>query len=214
MINILDIISSKVFPKPLAASSNEWREWENEARGRHPILYKLLEDLPFYISCKWQWLITNPIYNVKCKYFKKYHHIKIDVTRFYEPYGKKSLRKYHWTDSDSLILDGMFQLLVDFIEKESDTIDWSGSPETQKAYDEMQELYVWWTETRLNIDDACPSWEDYGVNDIFDDDAHKLPGYQSWRNACAEWDDRERERDVEETEMLIRLITIRKFLWS
>ncbi len=61
----------------------------------------------------------------------------------------QTLRK-GWHDTDEVILHAMFQLLVDFIEKErpGETVDWSCNVAQRKAWKDMKYLYKWWKEIR------------------------------------------------------------------
>lgn len=213
MINILEKLRGRLLSRPDVASSADWRKWEKENKSKYPIRYFLLDTAPTFISSNWRWWISEPIYNFKCKYIVRYHHIKIDVDRFMS-YHKISFRNYHWIDSDDLILYGMFQILVDFMEEESDIVDWSADPKHQEVFDELTKLYKWWTEDRPDRDDSYPDSEDFGVEDIFGDHASRQPGYKAWRDDCDEKEKRDREYDLEDTEMLIRLTTIRKYMWT
>lgn len=213
MTEYIEKLKKRFLNQPNSATSDGWKKWRKENKSKYPIRYFLLETAPTFISSNWRWWISEPIYNFKCKYIVKYHHIKIDVDRFMK-YHKTSFRNYHWIDSDGLILYGMFQILVDFMEEEADIVDWSADPEHQRIYNELRKLYKWWIEDRPNRDDSYPGSEDFGVEDIFGDNARKQPGYKAWRNACDEKEKRDREYDLEDTEMLIRLITIRRYMWT
>lgn len=100
------------------------------------------------------------------------------------------------------------------MEEEADTVDWTGSPKHQEIFEELTKLYDWWTKDRPNRDDSYPASEDFGINDIFGANARKQPGYKAWRDACDEKEVRDREYELEDTEMLIRLVTIRGYMWT
>ena len=107
---------------PEALPMGGWKKWESKIQAKHPILWVIFDTIPDFIRGRWQ-PIKDARYNLKCKYWKKYHHIKIDVERFFVEYGEKSKNPYHWIDSDVQILYGNFQILVNYVENESDTID-------------------------------------------------------------------------------------------
>ncbi|KKN36851.1 hypothetical protein LCGC14_0769430 [marine sediment metagenome] len=203
----------KIVGLPDHTSSDGWKRWDEKVRSNHPIIYFLLDTAPTFISCNWRWWIIDPIYHFKCKYILKHHHIKIDVNRFMS-HSKSSFRNYYWFDSDGQILYATFQILVDFMEEEADTVDWTGSPKHQEIFEELTKLYDWWTKDRPNRDDSYPASEDFGINDIFGANARKQPGYKAWRDACDEKEVRDREYELEDTEMLIRLVTIRGYMWT
>jgi len=204
----------KMVGLPDLVSSDGWTKWEKETRANHPIKYFLLETAPTFIDSNWKWWIRDPVYHLKCKYITQYHYIKIDIDRFKRYDKKVSIRNYYWFDSDEQILYAMFQILVDFIEKEADIVDWSSDAKHQEVFDELTELYTWWTKDRPNRDDSYPSTKDFGFDNIFADNVTKQPGYRAWRDACDEKEQKEREYEQEDTEMLIRLITIRGYMWT
>ncbi|MES2764367.1 MAG: hypothetical protein V4642_00750 [Bacteroidota bacterium] len=84
------------------------------------------------------------------------------------------------------MLHACFQLLVDFIEQEDVKIptDWNHNEEFAQAKREIDELYAWWKQ-RIKAD------AEGKIDEI--------------------WNKEHFEKD---TEMLIRLIKIRKYLWT
>lgn len=213
MTEYLQKLRKKFLNEPDSASSNGWKKWEEENKSEHPVRFFLLDTVPDFISFNWRWWIKDPIYHFKCKYIVKHHHIKIDVNRFMN-YDKPSFRNYGWIDSDEQILHAMFQILVDFIEQEADIIDWAADAKHQKIYNELRLLYDWWIKSRPDRDSSYPHTDDFGFDNIFGDNARKHPGYKSWRDACEKKEERDREYELEDTEMLIRLITIRQYMWT
>lgn len=55
-----------------------------------------------------------------------------------------------WCDSDIVLLHAAFQLLVNFVEKEKPDkiVDWDADPSHSQAWEEIQNLYHWWTKGR------------------------------------------------------------------
>lgn len=55
-----------------------------------------------------------------------------------------------WHDRDEILLHGAFQVLVDFVEKESPerVIDWNATENLRHALKEIKTLYRWWKERR------------------------------------------------------------------
>lgn len=203
-----------IFHTPDALPWGVWEKWDNKQKAKRPILWFLLDTIPSFIRHKWR-PIKDARYNLKCKYWKKYHHIKIDVDRFFVFYGEKTKNPYHWIDSDTQILYANFQILVNFVEDESETTDWQSDPKHQEIYDEFMEIYKWWTEKRPNRADPFPDLEDYDLetDDIFGN-KRETPGYKQWSKDTNAGRVIEEEHENEDTEMLIRLITIRRYLWS
>jgi len=203
----------------------EWEKWENEVKKDKPILWFIFETIPSFFSSIF-YNIKEFIYHLNCKYFKKYHHIKIDIDRFLNneydddpnQNKKNNLKNYHWIDSDTKILYGNFQILVDFVENEiaADIVDWSADKKHQEIYDEFMFLYKWWTKLRPMRDTKIPSIHDFGYEEnqpLFSIN-HNDPRYRQYSKAIDSYFEKEQEYDNEDTEMLIRLISIRKWLWT
>ena len=207
------------YDMPDALPWGGWTKWDAVTKKKHPISWIFLDTIPDFISDCYR-PIRDAYYHLKCKYVLKHHHIKIDVGRFFvgnDWNADNPLRNYHWLDTDTKILFGNFQILVDFVEKEKDIVDWSADPKTQEVYEEFTELYKWWTEERPNRPDAYPSVTDYGLDheEIFGPAADRNnPAYREWSKAVADAGLKEEEYNNEDTEMLIRLITIRDYLWT
>jgi hypothetical protein len=92
-----------------------------------------------------------------------------------------------WSDKDMVILHACFQILTDCIEKEqlfTGHIDWANDELHINAKKEILELYEWWKER---------------VQKEQDDEIDPI------------WTEKQHYQD---TEMLIRLIKIRGFLWT
>ena len=93
----------------------------------------------------------------------------------------------NWCDKDIVMLHACFQILTDCIEKEqlfTGHVDWTHDELYINAKREMEELYVWWKE-RVKKDQG--------------DEIDPV------------WTEKQHDQD---TEMLIRLIKIRGFLWT
>ncbi len=91
-----------------------------------------------------------------------------------------------WIDKDQVILHACFQLLCDCIEKENllEVTDWEQEEYLRSAKKEIQTLYNWWKE-RIKM---------YGGNSV--DVLHDEKIYDK------------------DDEMLIRLIKVRRYLWT
>lgn len=134
------------------------------------------------------------------------------------------LKKGHWYDTDYRLLYGMMNLFMEFLEKEKpyDRINWNSDDFHKHAKDEMVAINSWWLnyEKRLkNIEDARNDWHDDKFKDCRDDlhgwiDRINEPSTPETERKFQIIQDLEKKLDEEETEMLIRLIKIRKFLWT
>jgi hypothetical protein len=91
-----------------------------------------------------------------------------------------------WSDKDQVMLHACFQLLCDCIEKEKllDSTDWEHNQTFRNAKKEIEELYAWW-KIRAKV--------------------------QQNNKLDPVWTEGQYDKD---SDMLIRLIRIRKFLWT
>ncbi|MTI29262.1 hypothetical protein [Xanthovirga aplysinae] len=95
--------------------------------------------------------------------------------------------KGEWCDKDLVLLHACFQLLADCIEKENllnGHVDWTQNEETILAKKEIEDLYKWWKERVKKELDA-------EIDPI--------------------WTENQYEED---NARLIRLIKVRKYLWT
>lgn len=198
----------------------EWNKWEKETQAKYPISYAIFDQIPSWAARTWYVYIQGRYKNLVSKYFHKHHHIKIDVDRFmsYPLKPKSNLSLYHWYDTDTKILYANFQLLVDYVEKEKpeENTDWTTRPSDQEIWSEIQTLYNWWTTVRPKkwIENESSSMEEYGI-DISDiGSPTKSANYKKWADAFDKHDQIERQLEDEDTEMLVRLMIIRKSLWT
>jgi hypothetical protein len=133
----------------------------------------------------------------------------LQVTFWYKYHLIDTKLPHTWHDTDQLMIYGMFSLLEDYVEIElAGMYVWAYEKEAKRirtdrglayikkhkgeyAYDEILELYNWWKFER-----------DSAYDEIYEiDDAKK----------AIEYEDRLTRKD---TDMLIRLIKIRQYLWT
>jgi hypothetical protein len=97
----------RLFPDmPDAASMEEWDEWNNKAK-ENKLKWFIAETIPTWFAVTFQYRYENFISKLKSKYIRKHNIITID-----------SLKDDEWYDTDTRLMHGMFQLLVDFVELE------------------------------------------------------------------------------------------------
>lgn len=90
------------------------------------------------------------------------------------------------------------------------------SPDQAKTARETLLLYKWWTEIRPARHTNYPTYDDQGftygpLDDNFDKTAEDYVAYEAWYRDQTR---REEEWENEDTEMLCRLMRIRKSLWT
>ncbi|MDD5571108.1 MAG: hypothetical protein PHD97_08115 [Bacteroidales bacterium] len=91
-----------------------------------------------------------------------------------------------WSDKDNIMLNACFQLLTDCIENEKllKMTDWNQDKNFKQAKKEIDKLYKWWK---------------------------KRIKYENNGKVDPVWTVNQHDKD---TEMLIRLVKIRKYLWT
>ena len=131
--------------------------------------------------------------------------------------------QYH--DPMEQLLHVNFQVLVDFIDGESEyisKINWDATPEHQRAYSEMIELYVWWRVGRPNRVDPMDNPDlirpDMEFKEMPDGNYLWIPWdenkYPEFMSAMKESSRLDIEWWEEDQHNLHRLIDIRSFLWT
>jgi len=163
------------------------------------------------------WLYTEPFstlrdwyYNTRNFLFRRYDLIRT------------GLSKYEWWDKDGLMLYGMMNLLVDYVEKEKcfEVIVWDEDEHHKKIADEIKIIYAWWKDypERLKaIDNQLTAWHDEFSKRTGKDWLGKLNSSEKSEKEEPESEKLHKmEADLirEEEEMLIRLVKIRNYLWT
>lgn len=211
---------------PDALPWGEWKKWDAETKSKYPISWFFLDTVPDFV-----WGIGSPIRrwypHFRSKYIRKDHHLVLDVERLtkldgYEP--DKPIYAYHWRDSDTQIQWALVQILINYVEKEKDIVDWNHDPDHKKIYDEFMEIYNYWVKERPAMIEK--SHEETHVHrftasmdDIFDKDdqnrtQEEKQKYRDWEEANKKHDKDMRDIHRLDSEMMIRIIMIRENLWS
>lgn len=143
-----------LLPRPEAASSKEWKEWEDNAKANTPIRYFIVEvcmdnvqNVVFYIPNK----INDIRHYIINRYITKTHALTSNLTR----------GAYH--EYDERILHSAFDELVNFIINEKgwmQIITNSDKYPSKKATAELGLEYLQW-ETTLTKDYLDPSDPEY-----------------------------------------------------
>lgn len=159
--------------------------------------------------------IGNVFYWIRCHTYNKYHLINIS--------GQDDYR-WGWIDRDRVITLACFKVLCDYVEKESHQIDWEWCERARENKKTMDYLYNWWKVERprklKEIEDFCET------------DTHRpFQGDIKWdKNKDGTWSlpeptKEEKEHtdkfikmdqalEQEEDDNLIKLMKIRRCLWS
>ena len=133
-------------------------------------------------------------------------------------------RKTEWMDDVETVLYANFGILKEFVEKEmrvNKSVDWDHSPEISKIKKEILDLYAWWENydkiTNQYWEMAHKFMEDHGFT-VLDALAKKktipkdvLAKYEKLSKLGAKLD---AKQEKEEDANLIRLMKIRRYLWT
>lgn len=151
--------------------------------------------------------------------------------KYWHPLKYRTTHRYHildlrdggndydigWHDSDSQILQANFLILKNFVEKEEPfkIIDWEWNEETKAAAQEIKTLYKWWTEDRAKEQaELAQAWANIKVSWKFEPQENGLSRFVWTGGDTDAVHQKEHELYEKDTEMLIRLIEIRKSLWT
>jgi hypothetical protein len=149
---------------------------------------------------------------LKCYLFHPYNVIKV-----------RSLPPT-WCDKDHLILEVNFQLLVDYVEKErAFEIVATDDPSCKEQYDEVKFLYKWWTEDRKNRIEPFDETRKYEPDKVWDEIKQpngntllkpiRSKGSDIYDDSISRAGWLDELYHEEDTEMLVRLMKIRRTLW-
>lgn len=160
----------------------------------------------------WWWKynrIKDVYYHIRNRFFCKYYLVDTGLPR------------HEWCDVVVKMLYANMELLVDYIEKEKafEVIEWNSDEYHQNAKKEMEEIYKWWKNYKnrqKEFDTALDVWYKATYKDSFVDIIKDLnkPRTEYSKDLFDKLNQMEEQLDKEEQEMLIRLIKIRKFLWT
>jgi hypothetical protein len=122
-----------------------------------------------------------------------------------------------WHDSDSQILQANFLIFKNYVEKENPFVvaDWEWDEPHRTAGQEIKTLYKWWTEDRSREHkELAEEWDKRNLSwhtEETDKGYHRMV----WTgDDTSDLHKREQELYEKDTEMLIRLIKIRGYLWT
>jgi len=136
-----------------------------------------------------------------------------------------------YSDPCEQVLYANFAILKNFIEKEKpfDFYDLeireakvvskeTGKPTEEEYYQEIWDLYVWWTVGRKREQiaiDLVSRKVNYSFVETANEDPHYGKLYEiKWEGPKDELRQMEREFEIKEDEMLMRLMKVRRHLWT
>lgn len=193
-----------------------WDDWEEKVKVMYPVRYFLVEELVPWFNLQWRKYVTDPIYWFKCHFMKshKYH-----ILSLRQPANKEfgfPAYKYGWIDSDTKMTYALFNILNIYVKdemphqycpSEEEVIAEPHLQHQRNAWLETKAIHYWWNVERLRQqkahDELLHRWSE----------ARKVDAPETQQL----WDEmKETEKALEdkEEEMIIRLIKIRRSLWT
>lgn len=128
---------------------------------------------------------------VRCHVWNRYHVLDLRKPGVYD---------WGWIDRDFAMWLACFNLLVEYVEKETpfEVVNWDWNPEHANAGKEIRELYEWWKRGRKAEQDELHAMDHGNYNG---------PAWQAWMK-------RHDELEAKDDEMLDRLMKVRRYLWT
>ena len=240
--NLADKIRGIV--KPHALSPEEWKSWREDTKKKYPVRYYIaeellddLQDIVYFIPG----VIEEISYYIRNRFISKSHclnsskkHIKrgqwcdlverllicnFDALVDFVEIEKANMQRTLVKDVKFKFKNGRsreagfayldWEIGLKYRENEvGDRKDLIGNPTPQaECAKEIKELYLWWTETYSNREDLYKTKNKYGCYGELISTVDLVYSYE-------EIDKMEEQYDKEDDEMLIRLMKIRKGLWT
>jgi hypothetical protein len=210
-------LQSRDFSPETGADVYCWEDYYADLKKAYPIRYFFAETLADFLRYKVWFPVKRPIsdawYYLKCHLVPKHRYHMLDLRQPGYTHG--------WRDTDTRMLYANFNLLNEFVkyelpnfycptEEECADISEIGNRKQRNDYLEVLALHYWWNTQRAldqkKCDDALHAWhERKHKQKTFDEETERL-----WKEHLLH----DEAFDEVETEMLIRLIKIRKSLWT
>ena len=179
-------------PKLSAGTSDEWHDWEEQAKSAHPVRYWIAEEGLDYVQNFINWPIDK-------LYDAKYYINNRWITRSHALTAHRNdIRPGNWCDVGNRFLPCLFNELVDFIEIEKawSHIAWGGKEERAKYNPPFWATgwFRWrtwrcpqagldhlaWEMTLTNSDWCEPDHKDYGKPTLQAENARELLALYTW----------------------------------
>jgi hypothetical protein len=128
-----------------------------------------------------------------------------------------------YAEQGTLILHSMFHQLVDFYEGDAKKISWKSEPGHVKAWEEMTDLYNWWTKERPHRHSPIEDIEDVPqmiIKSIPGKEEAEFvgfdtnhPNYALWMEAAHQDHTLEQQWYAEDIKNMHRLIDVSSYMW-
>lgn len=194
--------------------SPTWEDYNDLIQQKYPVRYFLLDRLPFWISCRWKWYVKNSWYWLKCQLLPshKFHLLDLRQPKKNDPLAYR----YGWLETDHQMEYALFNILNNFVKHQMDHWYCPSEEEVKSephntnqrnAWLETKAIHQWWNIDRLQeektYDEALTRWSEAKKN-----------GDPSKKLFWDELHDIQQANADKLEEMMIRLIKVRKSLWT
>ena len=198
-------------PTALPIGKGGWGDWRKSNEKKYPIRYFFFYTIPDEIGMFFRYSIIRPIKDAKWALLHRFH-----PKHRYNILKPRSLKPGYY-DSDMRILHACMDELSEFVEwnKKNNWIEWSGDEKHQHAWSEMMAIYKWWNKDRAvvekNSDKMLSKW-----HTAFNRDGGFDAKTRSKKTNKLSDEHQRLEELVHSTDetMLIRLMKIRRFMWT
>ena len=201
-----------------------WEDWDEYVKAQYPIKYFFAKTLAKFIRYKlwfpikmpisnaWHWFVSHAVPS------RRYHMLDLRQICDKNEISNYDCYRYGWSDVPEKMLYAIFNLLGEYLNKESvvDLTKWysqdeiNKDPHMKRQQDQIEEarmIYRWWLigrkQARKEIDDMRTSWHNARKN--------KDPKKQEY------WEQTQKlEEQFENTtdDMIARVMKIRRTLWT
>jgi hypothetical protein len=198
-------LPSNLFPNEGREGEYCWEDYDKEMSNKYPIKWFVTRIIPHWWRTHiWGNMMLTPLerifYWLKSHLTHRYH-----VLSLRQP-GKDGY-KYGWIDADKQILYANFNILMNFDkELNYESIHKYGTEEQKNFATDIKNLVYYWTIERRLADALIVELSEKAYI-AYSDKNHKQHLYECLRRETEKFAQRE-------TEMLIKLITIRRGMWT
>lgn len=195
-----------------------WEDWEEKMEKEYPVRYFFSETFPRWFKRNIIERIRNTIYWLKCHLLSSHRYHIVDIRQPAKIEGQPNPDAYRWgwLDADHRMLYAIFNIFNTFVEEEYENRHVPSEEDIQaepalifsrNLYYEVKAIHYWWNVERLRQEDMkaklLSAWSEARRNNA--PETHQL------------WDDLhkfEKDFDDKTDEMLLRIMKIRRSLWT
>lgn len=185
-----------------------WEKWVAEVRRDYPVRFFLSETLPTMPGLLWRG-VGDLWYWVKCKVHPEFRGYSILDLRKASPHIPYT---HGWVDRSEALLYASFLCLRQYVEGELEHLEdiSEGLRDVSPSEAEARALYRWWMEERhVEIERSTELFTAFDAlrTTRHQEDPERVEAHEAWRTYRTWLEGRD-------DEMLLRLVRIRRSLWT